>query len=286
MVSGHKHKGQILDDSTSVAIPFSTVAVKGKDIGVATGLDGILNLKILSYIKSDSLEFRALGYKSYCILLSDFLKSPNNGTTVEVKLRPISFSLSEVEVFPTKEEETFGTLSNLTTGPAYTFTAGAQVAVFIPNEKGEIGIIKSISLFFTDKKKKSTAPFRIKVLEADQNGRPGRDLLLESVIVNAPKSDEWFTVDLVDYNLPIPENGYFAGLELVYTDKKYQFKTKHPVTKNKTICQGPSLGLTRLKVPSHTWIGRLGIDWLKFEYLDREGYSFNHMIQSTVKYKE
>jgi hypothetical protein len=158
-------KGQILDDSTSVAIPFSTVAVKGKDIGVATGLDGIFNLTIRRYSKSDSLEFRALGYKSYCILLSDFLKSPNNGTTVEVKLRPISFSLSEVEVFPTKEEETFGTLSNLTTGPAYTFTAGAQVAVFIPNEKGEIGIIKSISLFFTDKKKKSTAPFRIKVLE-------------------------------------------------------------------------------------------------------------------------
>jgi hypothetical protein len=280
-------KGQILDDSTGVAIPFSTVAVKGKGIGAATGMDGTFNLTIEKHSKIDSLEFRALGYKAYYILLSDFLKSANNGTTVEVKLTPISFNLREVEVFPTKEEETFGTFANSTTGPAYSFTAGARVAVFIPNERGERGIIKSISFFFTGKRRKPTAPFRIRVLKADQNGHPEKDLLLKSVIVNAPKSDEWFTVNLEEYNLPIPENGYFAGLELIYTDKKYQFKPKNPPRSiKKLICQGPSLGLIREKKPSHTWFGSLGGGWLKFDYADKEDYCFNHMIQSTVKHEE
>lgn len=281
-------KGRILDDSTNLAISFSTVALKNKGVGVATGMNGVFNMIIPKYDKNDSLEFKALGYKDYHILLNDFLSDANNETTIEVKLTPTSFKLDEIEVFPTKEEETLGTLSNSTFGGGYNFTPGAQVVVFIPNQRREKGIIKSISYFFTNKSSKPKAPFRIKVLEADQNGRPGNDLLLESAIVNAPKSDEWFTVNLEKYNLPFPENGYFAGLELIYTDKKYQFKIKAPVgyDKKKLTCQGPSLGNVRSKSSPNTWVGKLGRGWGKYAYINDEGYSFNYMIQSNVKYKE
>jgi|GEM_PF-527490 len=281
-------QGQILDDSTNVAIPFSTVAVKGKGIGVATGVDGRFDLTIQEYAKNDSLVFRSLGYKDYCVLLDSFLRETGNEAEVEVKLAPVSFNLREIVVLPTKEEETFGVLSDFTTGTAYSHTAGAQLAIFIPNDKGNKGVIKSVSYFFTGKKRKPTAPFRIRVLEADQNGRPGKDLLLKSVVVNAPKSDEWFTVNLEEYNLPFPENGYFAGLELIYTDKKYQFKVRPPglTRKKKIACQGPVLGLVKTKEPSNRWTGRIGRGFGNFDYEHKGGYRYNHMIKSTVKYQK
>lgn len=281
-------QGQILDDSTNVAIPFSTVAVKGKGIGAATGMDGRFNLTIQKHSENDSLIFRSLGYKGYSVLLSSFLRNTENGAMAEVKLAPVSFYLGEIIVLPTREEETFGVLSNLNTGPAYSFTAGIQLAVFIPNKKGAEGIIKSVSYFFTGKKRKPTAPFRIRIIEADQDGRPGKDLLLKSVVVNAPKSDEWFKVNLEEYNLPFPENGYFAGLELVFTDKKYQFKVRPAglVKKKRVACQGPVLGLVKTKPPSNRWTGKIGRGFGELGYLDQEGYSYNHMIRSTVKYGE
>lgn len=281
-------QGQILDDSTKAALPFSTVAIKGKGIGVATGMDGRFNLVIQEFSKNDSLVFRSLGYKDHSVLLSSFLNNTENEAGVEVKLAPVSFDLSEIVVFPAKEEETFGTLSNSTTGPAYSFTAGAQLAVFIPNGKGGEGIIKSVSYFFTDKKRKPTAPFRIRILEADKNGRPGKDLLLKSIVVSAPKSDEWFTVNLEEYNLPFPEHGYFAGLELIYTEKKYQFKVRPAglVKKKKVACQGPVLGLVKTKGVSNRWMGRIGRGLGAFDYPHKGGYRYNHMIRSTIKYRE
>jgi hypothetical protein len=284
-------KGQMFDDSTNAAIPFSTVAVKEKGVGVASGINGIFSLALKDYSENDSLEFQALGYKRYCILLDDFLENEVNGTNTKVKLTAVSYYLSEIEVYPTKEEEIFGALSNSTVGPAYSYLPGSQVAIFIPNEKGEKGTIKSVSYFFTGKKRKPTAPFRIRIFESDESGYPGRDLLLKSIIVNAPKADEWFTVNLDKYNLPFPEKGYFAGLELIYTDKKYQFKTKTPNHLNgykleKVVYQGPSLGMYTTKALSYRWTGKLGNGWRKFTYKDKDGYSRNYMIRSTVRHQE
>jgi hypothetical protein len=45
--------------------------------------------------------------------------------------------------------------------------------------------------------------------------KPGRDLLLDNLIVNASKNSSWFEIDLIKYNIIFPENGFFISFEVI-----------------------------------------------------------------------
>ena len=91
------------------------------------------------------------------------------------------------------------------------------------------------------------------------------------------------TVDLEKYQIPIPENGYFAGLETIFTKKKYQFKSsmKHPeLPKETLICQGPVLSMNYEMSEHLTWLGRLGRNWWRHDFILSDGRKLNWMIRS------
>ncbi|MEM6379661.1 MAG: hypothetical protein AAF705_15775, partial [Bacteroidota bacterium] len=253
--------GIIVDRITQLPIPYSTVEVDQKGLGYATGDGGqfYLLIKQKGISLKDTLRFRALGYEEQLMTIQQFIDNQFK----RIALRPQAILIEPVDFVIGDKKLVLGVASNEHGGPAYSIPAGLQVAVFMANPNQLKGVIQSISYFIV-KDRKYKAPFRVRLWAVDEDGRPGKDLLTENIIIQAQTPDAWLTVDLEKYQIPIPENGYFAGLETIYTKKKYQFKAVHDAPghpKEIFVCQGPVLA-TNFEEPVHlTWLGRLGKDW-------------------------
>ncbi len=59
--------GRILDESSRTPLPYATVGIKGKSVGITTNSDGIFKLKIANNYINDQLSISHLGYKSQMV---------------------------------------------------------------------------------------------------------------------------------------------------------------------------------------------------------------------------
>ncbi|WP_179319370.1 hypothetical protein [Winogradskyella helgolandensis] len=129
----------------------------------------------------------------------------------------------------------------------------------------------------SDKKKFSTL-FKVKFYEND-NGKPGKVLTYETTVFRATEKDgDVYTLNVEDYNLFIPENGFFVSLQVLgYTDddgkllpnKKYkEIKSRQgEIVKIPTNFR-PLLPFTDQMEAKNTFIKRVfinGNNWLKFD---------------------
>lgn len=60
-------RGKILDASNAKALPFASVAVKDKALGVTSNQDGLFNIRMPAELINDSLRISYVGYKSRII---------------------------------------------------------------------------------------------------------------------------------------------------------------------------------------------------------------------------
>ncbi|WP_170061107.1 DUF5686 and carboxypeptidase-like regulatory domain-containing protein [Spirosoma aerolatum] len=80
--------GRVIDQSTGQAIPFASLAVKGKAVGTQADLEGAFQLALRQ--PTDSLLVSALGYQTKAVAIS--------GGKIQVELIPTAAQLSEVVV--------------------------------------------------------------------------------------------------------------------------------------------------------------------------------------------
>lgn len=108
--------------------------------------------------------------------------------------------------------------------------------------------------------------FRVRIYKADGVGNaPKTDLLNENVIYSPLTANGWSTFDLSNYDITIPKEGFYVGLEYVVLDFKMP-QTLEQYIPNGQIMQ-PSLSLTQQHI------------WTHFDtYFD----SWNELIQTKV----
>ena len=79
--------------------------------------------------------------------------------------------------------------------------------------KLKLGAIRTVS-FFIGENGIPKEPFRIRIYRADgPNHSPGTNLLTESIVVKAPGGGQWFTVDITNYIVEAPREGFFVAME-------------------------------------------------------------------------
>lgn len=89
---------------------------------------------------------------------------------------------------------------------------GAQYAFLVKNDAPtRRGTLRTVS-FYIGAGALPREVFRLRLYQVSDHG-PGADLLLENVLLGAPRDNEWFTLDLAPYQVPVPETGYFVALE-------------------------------------------------------------------------
>jgi hypothetical protein len=267
-------KGTILDENKE-GIYYANIVIIDTGIGALSKSDGSFSLTVSDSLLLDTLEVSYLGYESKIFVINTLLDKPNM-----IELEKAENLLNEVVVIAknaviiekgNKDKKSASGIGRT----YYNWENVFIVAKFIDNDKNEKGFILAVSFFLNKSfhlKYGHQTPFRIRLYDVGEAGNPKEDLLLDNLIVQAQKKNKWHIVDISKYNIPIPKNGFFVGMEwLISEDEKYKkeievnyVKKDGTKKKRKQMVFGQGLGLVKredlIPTEAKTWIAH-GYSW-------------------------
>ncbi|MDU0370932.1 carboxypeptidase-like regulatory domain-containing protein [Hymenobacter endophyticus] len=270
-----KMTGRIVDEKTKEPIPFASIGLKEEQTGALTNEYGFFQLAMPQKNPQDSLIVNALGYFRKAVLIKPGIKVQD--MIIEVPKRAIE--LANVTVKGGKVKNlALGSNSNTPGEGMIQGMPGSQYAFFVKNEKGKkLGNVRSVS-FYIGENGFPREPFRVRLYKADGNyNSPNTDLLTENIVVSAPKGGEWYTVDLTQYNIEAPLEGFFVAMEwIVSGDNFYSVNFMDNYTP-----YGQILRPTFEFKEARTWNYTIGRGWSLIT-LANNGMRYNAMIRAEV----
>ncbi|GAB3240438.1 hypothetical protein GCM10027346_34610 [Hymenobacter seoulensis] len=271
----NKISGRIVDEKTKEPIPFASIGLKEEQTGALTNEYGYFQLAMPEKNPQDSLMVVALGYFKKAVLIKPGIKVQD--MIIEVPKRAIE--LKEVKIQGGKVKDlALGSKSNTPGEGMIQGMPGSQYAFFVKNDKGKkLGNVRSVS-FYIGENGFPREPFRVRLYKADGNyNSPNSDLLTENIVVSAPKGGEWYTVDLTQYNIEAPVEGFFVAMEwIVSGDKFYTTNFMDNYTP-----YGQILRPTFEFKEARTWNYTIGRGWSLIT-LANNGMRYNAMIRAEV----
>ncbi|MDP4209665.1 MAG: hypothetical protein Q8928_12705 [Bacteroidota bacterium] len=260
--------GKILTSSNN-PIPKASASIRTnqKNIIFIADEDGGIAISFNNYLSTDSITFTCIGFKPLTISCNELLKN------TQIVLAEKTYNIGEVVVKPHKLKiinmGIAPLLSLLTSGQAY----NEKLVLYIP-ANGQSGLVKKVrynlrnSLFFSKGDVKHF-PVRIRLYKKNpKNNEPGEDILKDIIIAQMPKHKKWLEVDLSAYNIVLPEDGIFVGLEIFsyeYYAKIFPKHQKMVQIGNANIFNSLCLGISRKKANNQSgyesWI-KFGNTWI------------------------
>lgn len=270
-------KGRICDSETGKPLEYTGIQLMKSNKGAITEKNGVFRLIVNKKELSDSLLISTLGYERVYLPVKNF--SGNTNRTIFLVRRTINIEEVSINLKDYKFK-TIGNKIGISIGSIYIDTHGQQTALYIENKKKKQGEIVAVK-YYLSRKGNLIAPFRVRIFEKDSiTNAPGKDLLYEMLIIKPDNKRGWFTVDLSQYNLKLPEKGFFVGFQGIHpNDLNEGFKdvTKHSNPLN--INYGQRLGFSRKK-GNNTWHYSLSNNWFQLEK-----NNYNVMIKAEIQTK-
>jgi len=272
----NRFSGRIIDKKTKEPLPFSSIQLKEEQSGALTNEVGIFQMSGPVKNAQDSLIIFALGYERVAILVKR--GAGKSDMVIEVPKR--TYELAEVKVQASKVKDLkMGARSNTPGEGMIQGMPGSQYAFFVKNEKGKkLGNVRSVS-FYIGEHGFPREPFRVRIYAPDGNySSPNSDLLTENVVVSAPGGGQWFTIDLTQYNVIAPDEGFYVAMEwIVSGDKFYTTNFDDNYTPYGQIMR-PTFEFKE----SRTWSYTLGKGWTLMTMSGAGGLRYNAMIKAEV----
>ena len=207
--------GQIFDEDSGRKIPYSTIEIKGKNKGVVANYEAAFKLNIEQAGPEDTLLISSIGFQKKEIAFKDV----DVDDSLKVFLAMKIYSIPPVIIMGNGFEKiSVGEKSKKSQGEMYLDTHGQQTALFIENKDKLTGKIEKIR-FFLSEKGNTHAPFRIHIyLKDSATGEPGKDLINNFLVVKPEIIRGWYEVDVFEYDINIPWDGFFVAIEGVFPD--------------------------------------------------------------------
>ena len=275
----------VLDSITKYPVSYATISF-GNGQGIFADDEGVFVFTKKLYPDVDSLYISALGFKKLSISTENL---PN-----KIVMQPQADELEEVTV-RTKlnrksKEETLKPYLDDDYYHCWLPTIESEIAVYFPKNSTKDQKLTSVTFPIAleskdwKKRKRSNSekkPFStlFKVqFYANNEGLPGKSLTYETIVFRATeKNGDAFTLNVDDYDIYIPAEGFFVSLQVMgYTDKsgkllpnkKYkEIKTKDGTVKIPTNFR-PLLPFTAEIQNKNTFIRRIfinGNNWINFD---------------------
>lgn len=277
-------QGSVFDEQSALSIANATISIQSKNLFFPCDDAGKFDFTSDKLINTDSVAFSCIGYQTKTIKLSDIL--PN----CTVRLAVLVNVLKEVKI-SSKPPALINVGSKMRSEDMYSsYLPGMEQAMFIEGSESVKGIIQKVGFYLGNGRLLSnnvgdvTAPFRIRLYEADSGGMPGKELTKDVIVISARKNNAWFDVDISDYHIENPGNGFFAAFCLLdegfYQVKKGYTSTLLGTAVNSRYIFTPRLGAKKNEfknVSSYTGTnGALGWHWHK------DPFNYSYMIRASI----
>ncbi|RTY95904.1 carboxypeptidase-like regulatory domain-containing protein [Flavobacterium sp. GT3R68] len=218
-------KGVVLDSISGKPIPYVNIWVENENIGTTSEETG--EFSIGSTEKNKNLIFSVLGFEKKIIKVSE---------ARQVKLKPIAYQLDEVVLSRRKNTKQIE-IGKVKGGYLEAFENGPRIDVkFFPyyTKYKKTKYIKKVTISAESQIENTTV--KIHFYNVDTNGFPGEELLKNDLIVKLKKGVFTNRFDVTEFDLKIPKNGIFVGLEKLIIEKnKIEKIITDPYTKKVTI---------------------------------------------------
>lgn len=198
-------EGEILDSKTHQPIPYTTIGVKGKNIGTVADGKGLFNFKIdEKLITSDDLfTVSSIGYQSDVISLEKFKEGK-----VVISLTPAVQELKSVIVGQKKSKrKVFGRTGSSTFMTANMFTERNLIDDNLGKEQARIVdidnecLVRDFNMFVVFNHFQSVK-FRLNFYTL-KNGKPYQLINDQDILFDVSQKSGWVKVDLIKYDLYI-----------------------------------------------------------------------------------
>ncbi len=207
-------KGQIKSSQTGKGIEYATIHKEGTNIGAICDSLGHFELNNLSSIP-DSLMISCVGYQSKKIY-KETISTPES---IVVQLNEKEVQLDELEIVSdklTKKSMIIGKRGRKKSHYIPLYFASQIMRFF--NGYHYSSYIEEFS-FYVGSSVQGNKSARIRIYNVDSLTQlPDHNLLSSNLIIKNIKYG-WNTVDLTQYRISIPKQGFFIGLESVIIDK-------------------------------------------------------------------
>jgi hypothetical protein len=113
------------------------------------------------------------------------------------------------------------------------------------------------------------ATFNLRLFNIGNDGAPSTDILKENLILTARKGKRDQIVDLSEYHILFPEEGFFVALEWLILDtnkRDFEYTSTSDGKTVKTVRHEPCFGLVESKMINKCWTLIGGVwknDWFK-----------------------
>ena len=207
-------KGVVVDESRK-PIPYVNIWVENENIGTTSEENGTFSIVVSD---KKNLIFSLLGFEKKTIKASEVDR---------VILKEIAFQLDEVVLSRRKQTKELE-IGRIPDAIFEAFDNGPRIDVkYFPysTNYSRIKHIKKVILL-TDNRIES-ATIKIHFYSVDANGFPGEELLKKDLVVSVQKGVLKTRFDVSDFNLKMPKNGLFVGVEKMLIEKN---KIQKPIT--------------------------------------------------------
>ena len=214
-------KGVVVDESGK-PIPYVNIWVENENIGTTSEENGTFSIVVSD---KKNLIFSLLGFEKKTIKASEVDR---------VILKEIAFQLDEVVLSRRKQTKELE-IGRIPDAIFEAFDNGPRIDVkYFPysTNYSRIKYIKKVILL-TDNRIES-ATIKIHFYSVDANGFPGEELLKKDLVVSVQKGVLKTRFDVSDFNLKMPKNGLFVGVEKMLIEKNKIQKPIADLNANKT----------------------------------------------------
>ena len=209
-------KGTVADQKTGAPVPYANIWVENQNLGTTSNEKGQFSLPGAG-LEGKTLIVSCLGYERSRVLVTS--------QNLQVTLRATAISLKEVTVKKSTQRRK-SILNKLDEDTQYSFGSNGtpwMVAQFFPYQTAYANtpFLDEVALVTLSNLKK--AKFNLRLLAVNEKGEPGQDLLSTPLLVTAPKGIQQLHVNLSDYDLQMPTQGFFVAFEwLVIPENRYE----------------------------------------------------------------
>ncbi|MDA3890404.1 MAG: hypothetical protein PF517_01940 [Salinivirgaceae bacterium] len=201
----------VIDSSTMLPVPYCNIQPKHAE-GFVSNHQGEF---CISPAKNDStIGFELTNIAYYGVTIEQNVKSIDS----IIFLNPKPYELNEIEIDWSKYK--FYSRGNyLKRVDTYiSLWRFCQIGIYVaPLKKGN-GILEHVSVFIQNKNANKT-PFRLHVYKVDSAKQVGEELLPVNVFGKVENDRAWVELDILNYQIEIPEAGVFVAIELLSNNR-------------------------------------------------------------------
>ncbi|HEY4651322.1 MAG TPA: carboxypeptidase-like regulatory domain-containing protein [Pontibacter sp.] len=248
----------IFKDGTKEKLPYVSIGIKNKPKGTISDLDGKFTLNANS---DDTLIFSSVGYKQFVV--------PASKVGAAVYLQEDAKELDEVVVKSDSKLRT-AEIGNIKAKRTMLFGGTNQYAMLLKSDIADNAVLDELYFnlnpdIFEDNRWESTVKIRV---YANDNGRPGKDLLTQNLVLQLNKKQKKLKVDVTNYAITIPREGVFIGFDFMgYLDNNNNFvpysRDNRPLNLR--------VEFTEAQPDKVSLIKFFGTDWYPVYYPDKAG---------------